>query len=237
MKTSSRIFWGLILIASALYLVLSQLGLLNISLSIGTVVMGVLCLAILVSSLANRSFGGFFFSLGLAWICFGELLHLPSVSCWIVLVIVILFTIGFNILFPKKKQPRKENLKNDNNMKQYHTVVEEVDDNHMIYENSFGALAKYINTQDFKGAEAKNSFGELKLFFDNANIVSGPVEIRVNNSFGSTQLFFPSDWNVVHSVNVFAGEVKEINRANAGNGPTVKLVGSSNFGEIRITYI
>ena len=57
MKNSSRIFWGLGFIAAAAFLVLSQMNLITASISVWSVVIGVLCVAILISGIANRSFG------------------------------------------------------------------------------------------------------------------------------------------------------------------------------------
>ena len=104
MKKASRIFWGLGLITAAVFLVLSQMHLITAEISVWSALIGILCVALLISSIADRSFGGIFFSLGLAWLTFAEMLGLPRASFWSVAGIVILLTSGFNMLFPHKSR-------------------------------------------------------------------------------------------------------------------------------------
>ena len=62
MKKTSRIFWGLGFITAAVFLVLSQMHLITAQISVWSALIGILCAALLVSSIADRSFGGIFFS-------------------------------------------------------------------------------------------------------------------------------------------------------------------------------
>ena len=108
MKKTSRIFWGLGFITAAVFLVLSQMHLITAQISVWSALIGILCVALLVSSIADRSFGGIFFSLGLAWLTFAEVLGLPKVGFWNVVIIVVFLTIGFNFLFPHKHRSHKD---------------------------------------------------------------------------------------------------------------------------------
>ena len=99
MKKTSRIFWGLGFITAAVFLVLSQMHLITAQISVWSALIGILCVALLVSSIADRSFGGIFFSLGLARLTFAEVLGLPKVGFWNVVIIVVFLTIGFNFCF------------------------------------------------------------------------------------------------------------------------------------------
>lgn len=242
MKTSQRIFWGLILIGTAVFLVLNQMGLITATVGIGTIAMGIICLAIMVSSIANRSFGGFFFSIGLAWLMFWRVLRLPEVSWTVVLAVVILLTIGFNILFPNKSRKHHAHNKweaygDEGQVGEHQQVCNEEKDGQVYLSNSFGATAKYIQTQDLRGADIKNSFGEMKVYFDGAVINNSPVIVHVENSFGELQLFVPNSWNVQHDVNVFAGEFQENNKTTGNGEPVVKIEGNVSFGEIQVTYV
>lgn len=244
MKTTQRIFWGLVLIGAALFLILSQMGLITATVGIGTIIMGIICLSILVSGIANRSFGGIFFSLGLGWLIFGEMLGLPEVSWTTVLLIVILLSVGFHILFPNKShRQHKHNgdkwgaYENEEEVGECQRVSDEENEGYVYSSNQFGATAKYINAQDFKGAELKNSFGEMKVYFDQAVIISSPVTLHVQNSFGEMQLFIPREWNVQHAVNLFAADMKENNKPVGTDGPIVRIEGNVSFGEITVTYV
>ncbi|MCI5620967.1 MAG: LiaF-related protein [Lachnospiraceae bacterium] len=99
------------------------------------------------------------------------------------------------------------------------------------------ALAKYVNSTDFRGASVKNSFGELKVYFDKAIVLTSPIDIKLSNSFGELQVFVPKNWNVKLDVNVFAGDCK--NEPHTGNEdwPQVRISGDVSFGEIQIIYV
>lgn len=247
MKNTSRILWGLSFVAVAIVLVLSQLGLITASISLGMALLGFIYLAIFVGGAANRSFFAMFLALGLAWLTYAPMFDMPKIGFWMMMIIVGLFSIGFHILFPRKSKMKKAINKNDDKWAAYeaedqvgeHQKVEDASDNGYVRcANQFGALAKYVNTSDFKGAYLKNSFGELKVYFDQATLVTSPIEIEVHNSFGEMQLFIPKEWLVECNVSSFAGECKEHN-SSAGtlNSPLVRLTGNVNFGEIAITYI
>lgn len=254
MRNSNRIFWGLILIGSAVFLILSKMGLITPSLNLGMIIVGLFSISILVSSIIKKSFGGVFFSLGLAWLAFDKTLGLPNVEWPFVLLIVILLTIGFNIIFPKKNRYYRHmnnhlntgsnNVNDDTNeglhseyAEKHHSTSDSEQNGYIFSTNSFGATAKYINTVDFRGADLKNSFGEMRVYFDGSQIIDSPVTINVSNSFGSMKLFIPQGWDVKHNVSVFAGDFRENNSCNGSLGKTLYIEGNLSFGEIQVTYI
>ena len=104
MKRRGRWFYGLILIAIAPPLILSQLGLITATIGIWSILMGVLVAAMLVHGIAERSFFEIFCALGIALVTFDEVLALPNISVWIVILVVILLSAGFECIFPKKKE-------------------------------------------------------------------------------------------------------------------------------------
>ena len=240
MKNASRVFWGLGFIAVAIFLVLSQMNLITASISVWSAVIGILCLAILISGIANRSFGGIFFALGLFWVTFAEVLGLPQVSFWTVMVIVIFLTIGFNMLFPHKHRKSGEDCGRhggSSDYTQYQKVKEEESDGYVECTNTFGELTKYVNTVDFKKGRFENSFGELKVYLDQAQVTGQSVNLEVRNSFGQITLFVPREWKVVQNVNVFLASVDEKSSATGTSEITCYLDGSVSFGDIEIIYV
>lgn len=239
MKKAGRIFWGLGLITAAVFLVLSQMHLITAEISVWSALIGILCVAMLISSIADRSFGGIFFALGLAWLTFAETLGLPRVSFVSVAVIVILLTIGFNMLFPHKN--RKGGNRDGKEYGQYdygkyQKTSEGEEDGFVTCANSFGALAKYVDTANFKGGRFQNSFGELKVYLDQARTTQETVMVEVSNSFGQTTLYIPREWKVMQDVSVFAGTVEE-GSCHEESQVTCYLKGSVSFGEIEIVYV
>lgn len=239
MKKTSRIFWGLGFITAAVFLVLSQMHLITAQISVWSALIGILCVALLVSSIADGSFGGIFFSLGLAWLTFAEALGLPKVGFWNVVIIVVFLTVGFNFLFPHKH--RSHGDQDDPHARRsdytkYQKVTEEEGDGFVECSNSFGETTKYVNMSDLKRGHFQNSFGEMKVYLDQAHMAGDSVTIEVSNSFGQLTLFIPKEWNVVQKVSVFAASVDE-KRCGDSNGPICYLKGSASFGEIEIVYV
>ena len=68
--------------------------------------------------------------------------------------------------------------------------------------NSFGETTKYVNMSDLKRGHFQNSFGEMKVYLDQAHMAGDSVTIEVSNSFGQLTLFIPKEWNVVQKVSV-----------------------------------
>ena len=241
MNKTSRVFWGVGFITAAVFLVLSQLNLITAQISIWNVLIGLLCAAMFVSSIAKHSFGGIFFAIGLAWLTFGEMLGLPEIGLWTMVIIVLFLTIGFNFIFPHKHTGNHNNgwedYDKEDRIGEHQKVKDVEEDGYVECSNTFGALAKYVNSADFKGGRFSNSFGELKIYLDQAHIISGPVEISITNSFGSVELYIPKEWRIVQDINVFAGDVKEKNRNMGIDQNRVNLIGSVSFGEISITYV
>lgn len=242
-KNKNSMFWGLMLIAIACYLILCQLHIVPLVMSVSKIVLGAFFVGTLVNSISNKSFGGFFFSLAFLWIIFDSLFRFPHISTAVILLIALLFTIGFSILFPKhnsfneKKHVEWDDYDNPDKVGKHQTVFNEDTNEYFYSRNNFGASAKYINTSDFKKANLECSFGELKVYFDSAQISGDSAEICVKQSFGCTQLFIPKEWTVIQNASVFAAAIEERNNNKSTGSPVVYLTGEVSFGSIIITYV
>lgn len=246
-RNKNSIFWGLMLIAIACYLILSQLHIVPLVMSVSKIVLGAFFFGTLINSISSRSFGGFFFSLAFLWIIFDSLFKFPIISTKIILIIALLLTIGFSIIFPKnhrignnfteKKHMEWDDYDDPDKVGKHQTVYNEDTNEYFYSRNNFGASAKYINTADFKKANLECSFGELKVYFDSAKIVGDSAEIHVKQSFGCTQLFIPKEWTVIQKASVFAAAIEERNNNKSTGSPVVYLTGEVSFGSIIITYV
>ena len=244
MKKTNRVFWGVALIALAVIIVLGQTGLFSITIGIGKIIAAVIAIGLIVNGIADKSYGAIFAGGGILWLLVDDILGFDMISVGTVIVVVILLSIGFEFLFPKNAHKRIK--AEDHRWDDYeagdkvgeHQQVTDTDVNgYITCTNRFGALAKYINSQDFKGGEIENSFGELKVYFDQAIVLNSPIEIRVSSSFGSVQLFVPRNWNVQTDISVFAGDIRDNHPISADTDPVVKISGSVSFGSLMIHYI
>lgn len=238
-----NIFMGVLLISIAIFLILNQVGLITSGINAWNIVLGGFFIGILIRGIAERSFPGIFFPLAFLWIIFDEALGFHNISSWTVILIAILLSIGFSYLFPQKhhwhkhKNKKWEDYENGDKVGMYQRVIEESTENSVYCSNSFGAATKYINSNNLEHAALDCSFGEMKVYFDNAVIQNKSVEICVHVSFGSIELYIPREWNVVQSANVFAGSINEKNRNSSAGVPRVQLVGDVSFGAVTIIYV
>ncbi len=237
MKNVSRVLTGLCVIAVAAVIALSHMGMLTVEFSVAQVMLGVLAVITFCGAIADRSFGGFFVALGLLWIGFGEMVGLPHVSVWIVLLTVLLLTIGFEIIFPQKKHFKSSEIDREFHDNKYQEVKGEEGVGYIYASNRFGALAKYVTTTDLSKAELSNAFGQMLVYFDQATLSESGAEIYVNGSFGEMQLFIPKGWKVKNDVSVFAGQCVTTSGADDADGPVVHLIGKVSFGQIVINYV
>lgn len=239
-----NIFMGVLLISIAIFLILNQVGLITAGISGWNIVLGGFFVGILIQGIIDRSFFGIFFSLAFLWMIFDKALGLGNISGITVMLIALLLSIGFSFLFPRKhyhkykeKSLEWEDYEKEDKIGKYKKVVEEIGEKFVYCSNSFGATAKYINCNNLERATIDCSFGEIKVYFDNAVVQNPSVEICVHLSFGSIELYIPREWNVVQKADVFAGSIDEKNRNSSDGMPLVELVGDVSFGAVTIIYV
>lgn len=108
-KKSLGPLWGLLFIFAAILIVLMQFHIIDLHLSIWKICVGMVCTCLFVNSIVKGSFGGSFLALGIGWLTFGAYFSIPVVSVWQMLVIVVLLSIGFHLIFPDASKQKKWN--------------------------------------------------------------------------------------------------------------------------------
>jgi len=251
MKNNKKVFWGVLLIALAVFIILNQLGIINIVVGTMHMVLGIIFFVLFVKSLSVLNFPGIFITLAVLWMLFDEYIIDYDVSELLVAVAAILLAVGFSLLFPKAGKKSMENffgfhcIKDDewadyedkNKTGKYQKVKNEERDGYVYCSNKMGGAAKYINCQNLKYASINNSFGELQVYFDNAIIDGESAEINVDASFGELQLYLPAEWVVINQIDSFAASVNEHSRNKIAGEKRVILTGSVSFGEVKIIYV
>lgn len=245
MNNRRDVFWGVMFIAIAAFILLNQLGLVEVVIGTGNVVLAIVFCATLIKSLTMPSFPGIFISLAFLWIIFDGYIGAPHISEFVVIFVAILFAIGFSMIFPDIKRRNYftgsgeswSDYEDVNRQGRHQKVVHDENDGRVFCSNRFGASAKYVDSRNLKSARIENSFGELKVNFDNAVMDGNSVEISVNVSFGALELYIPKEWAAFNRVNALAATVKEANRGNHDGNHSVVLVGSVSFGEISVIYV
>lgn len=229
----SGLLWGILFILAAVLIILNQLGIFA-NINMFEIVATVFLFGIIIKSIIKINFWGILFPLALIAIIFAEELSITKFVPWPALLTALLLSIGLSLIFNRPKLGFIYTHSGDSFSS---NVINEQDDSVIYCSTNFGENIKYVNTANFEKANIRCSFGETKIYFDNAQIPSGNADINLEVSFGEAQLFIPKTWKVVNNIHVFLGDIKEMNRNMAEELPVVTLNGSVSLGDIKIIYV
>ncbi len=243
MKNKPHIFWGLLFIAAAALILISQFAPENLEVITPMhFVLAVLMVVAIIKSIPNLFWPGIWFPLGglyLIAVPYSELLSRNRLSVWQVLVVALLASIGFSLLF-KRKHKWKSVQGSYHGEQLGHTFSDSeqnLNGQNVYMKTRFGEATRYVKSQDLVSAQIDNSFGESSVYFDEVRLGTGDVEIRLSNSFGELTIYLPKEWNIENDIRYTFASVREIGQRIGGPGPKVRLTGSASFGEIRIIYV
>ena len=232
----SKILWGIIFILAAVYMLAGQFGILP-DISIVRIVFTILLAWVAIQGICKWNFYEIFIPLAILYVMYDEILGTPKISLWPALGTAVLCSIGFSLLFngigKKKKYVNVESSQSafsGDSSEQCHGEQIRV-------ENNFGTAIRYINSDNFKGAELENNFGSLSVYFDNAVIQTGSAFVNVDNNFGETNLYVPKEWKVENQLNHSFGNVSTKGRCEGTSNTVFYINGSADFGTITIYYI
>lgn len=238
--SANKLFFGICFLLGALALILNRLGYFTVNehFNLFSVILTILFLWTLIQGITHVHFAEILFSLAFLAIIYDEPLGITALTPGTVLAAAILASIGLGLLFPGHMHPkhRKHNLNSDN-ISIGTKIFDDLDQEAIHLSNSLGSSIKYINTDAFVCGNFENSFGELKIYFDNTTLKTATAEINVSNSFGSMILYVPQTWQVENYIKCTFGAFQEDHKPAATEGPVLKIYGEIAFGEAKVIYI
>ena len=243
MKKNKGLFWGLLLVFGAIFVVVGKLGYFKEVNTIG-IVISVLLVCYMIRSIVKVSFSGILFPAAFLCIIYDKQLGLEAITPWTVLFAALLGSIGLSMIFHKKPKHKEITDHSDYwEKKHWHDHwchggnADELSGEYVFSMHRFTGATQYIRSTDVVKAELKNSFGESSYYFDEVKTKEDYAEIYVDNSFGELNLYLPKEWTVVNEVSAWLGEVREQGNNRGEEAPVVKVKGSVSFGEVKIIYI
>lgn len=228
-----NMFWGMMLIITAVLIILNQFGFFT-GISIFDIVLTVVMVGIIIVSIRSINFWGILFPLAVIIITYAEELKITGFTPWPVLLTAFLISLGLSMIF---NRPGSFVFHINGRDSFGSSVINEQDSNVVNCSTSFGECIKYVNTENFERANIKCSFGDVKVYFDNAKIPSGKADIYLDVSFGDVNLFVPRSWNVINETHVFFGDMGCSHNNVTPDSPTVVIHGNINFGDTSIIYV
>jgi predicted membrane protein len=231
MKKKS-VFWGLLLILLAVYLIVSRLGLIP-RLPIITIVFTVIFVYMIIQGIIKRNFFMILLPAALIGCMYAEPWNITRITPWPLLIAALLVSIGLTMIF---KDSRKKNEWKNVAFSDSHMDSSKEDSAEVVC-NAFGEINKYVNSSSFSKALIKNTFGQSNLFFNNAIIANNHAMVEVKNSFGEVNLYLPGTWRVDVQRDCAFGEVRIHGNGNADmDAPLVQILADCSFGEINIYF-
>ncbi len=227
-----KVFWGLFFIAAGAFVLLDHLvGFTDINLF--SLVCTILLIPIFVKSIFSLNFAGILFPLAFLCIIYSEPLNLESITPIPVLLTALFGSIGLSIIFDKHSIVYFNSAKDEH----FDQIINGEDSEEVYLNVNFGSSIKYINSEDFKIAKLKCSFGAMKVYFDNAKITGDNAVIDLDISFSGVELYIPKEWRIINKVGVSLGGVEQKNNSRDEFKKTVTLTGNVNLAGVEIIYI
>ena len=235
----NKLFWGMLFIAGAAFLLADRMGYWSEvhSVTVVGILFTIFFIWMVLQGIYYRNFFMILFGLSFIAIQYRHPLGITSITPWTLLSAALLASIGLTIIFPAKKFSKNGNFRNFEFADKGERVFEEQDGEVIHYKSTFGECVKYINTDALVNVQLENTFGEMKIFFDNAVIKNGVADVNISNSFGETILYIPKTWNVENHVKSSFGEIKFEGLQTTQGCPTLRIYGSVSFGEVKVVFI
>lgn len=235
----NKLFWGIMFIAGAAFLLANRLGYWSHteSISITGILFTIFFVWMVLQGIYQRNFFLILFGLSFIAIQYDKLLGITAITPWTLLSAALLASIGLTIIFPAKKHFNSGNVGNFEFEDKGEKVFEEQDGEAIHFKSSFGQCVKYINTDALVNVNLENSFGEMKIFFDNAVIKNGVADVNISHAFGETILYVPKTWNIEDHIKRSFGSIKYEGMQNSQGCPTLRIYGNISFGEVTIVFI
>ncbi len=231
MKNGRKIFWGVLFILGAVALLVGKLGYLG-DFGFWSILLTIGLIGILIQGIFDRSFGTILFALAFLAIVNDKLLGIEAITPWPVLGAALLGTIGLDMIFPKHKWKNHIGIRKE----EIGEVIEEGTDGDLRFVVSFGESVKYVNSKEVSYVRGECSFGNLEIYFNNAELKNKQATVKVDCSFGSTVLHVPADWKVVLNVETSFGGADEHGHCNPSGENVLYVTGDVSFGNLEIRY-
>lgn len=249
MSSVKKVVWGVILVLAAVFLLVSQMGLIpEFNLGFWTIVWTLVSAAILIDGIIKFRFSGIFFGLAFLAIIYAEPLGITAITPWPVLGAALLLSIGCHMLFPKRKHEKIMNINyiNDEGEKieidREKGIEEEehhegIDGEYLEFTQVFKSGTKYISSNNLKSVSGECVFGNLDIYFTNAQLAGGSASVDFDNVFSNINLYVPSNWTVVENTeNVFASVNYKGHNVPDGQN-RLNVIGDNVFGSIKVIYM
>ncbi|MGO5343130.1 LiaF transmembrane domain-containing protein [Lactobacillus amylovorus] len=244
----SRIFWGVGLIAAAVFLVIDQLHLLPFTIGFWAIFWTVVFVASLITSVINKNLYGVIFSIAFLVIVYAKPLHISALSPWTILLVAILVSAGISLIFRNSFKPtiiingKKVNANwsdlINKNFKADNVITDNsfgVDSDNVVISGKMTEASRYIHSQNLKTVTIDSSMGDVSVYLDDAKAAGDEVIMNINTSMCDVDVYIPSDWQVENNMQNSLSDV-DIDHSK-GTGTKLILQGRNTMGDLTVKHV
>ena len=244
----SRIFWGVGLIAAAVFLVIDQLHLLPFTIGFWAIFWTVVFVASLITSVINKNLYGAIFSIAFLAIVYAKPLHIAALSPWTILLVAILVSAGISLIFRNGFKPtiiingKKVNANwsdlINKNFKADNVITDNsfgVDSDNVVISGKMTEASRYIHSKNLKTVTIDSSMGDVSVYLDDAKAAGDEVIMNVNTSMCDVDVYIPSDWQVENNMQNSLSDV-DIDHSK-GTGTKLILQGRNTMGDLTVKHV
>lgn len=249
-----NLFWGVIFILAAIYVILRSVGF-TPDVSVVRIIIGVLCLTGFVKATLQLEFGGMLFSLAIFAILFREYIGLGEISSWSLILAALFGTIGLNMIFGDQASAYRNRQKAKKYRVQYgqsgnktnaeftqeqttskeQSYTGQADGEHIVLDGLFNGSKKNVQTENFKSAYVDCTFCGMEVNMADVTIPSGTAVVNLDVHFAGVTFYIPAEWQVLDQTDSTFGAFKEQYSVNASQtGTTVIFQGKIAFGGVEV---
>lgn len=159
---------------------------------------------------------------------------------WLILLAGLVLSVAWALLFSGRRKITRVTVsvnrdggtaENDNNR----AGGGHATDHATEHKASLTSAVTYLDANDGQCHYFKNGLGSTEIYYQNADLGSGTVELELHNSLGEITVHVPDSWIVEYDISNSLGEVDvRPNQNPAGSGRVLKVTGSNSLGEIQI---
>lgn len=237
--------FGIMILVVAISYLLKSLGLID-NFSIFDVVLLCYCLGSSLLGIQKKSIPKTVYSLGFVYYFGAGYFGFPEIGLGTLLTFTTLTVIGLIMIFGTRPKFNITKFGRFNNMSgeiidKYNTKSTNSGD-FVNVSTTFGSTTRYVSSSNFKKCDISCAFGEVKIYFDQAQMPSDSARVSVSCAFGEVSIFVPRNWEVQSNIATVLGEAYTFENNNySGVGfvknKVLKVDGSVFLGEIKIIYM
>lgn len=229
-----NLFWGSLFLLFAFSLLADGFNVFQTGPSLMRLALTALLFVASMTSLSPLNFFGVLMPLPFALILNAEYLNM-TIKSWPVIAGSFLLSIALTLLFKKRRKLSFHTNFKDGNFKE--STQENVSGDSIRIESNFNNSSRYVQGNEIRTASLENNFGNLNVYFDNADFHPDGAVIKVDCNFGNMNLFLPKNIQVTNSIEASLGSIKEEFYQSQSGSPRVHLSGDVSFGKVNIRYI